>query len=81
MPVIAANGDDEALRIANSDSLGLQAAVFTQSLQRAFRFSQELRVGSVVVHPWADASPEAARRMRRLAASFMRHGGRSGCKT
>ena len=54
VPVIAANGDDEALRIANSDSLGLQAAVFTQSLQRAFRFSQEMKVGSVVVNDSTD---------------------------
>jgi succinate-semialdehyde dehydrogenase/glutarate-semialdehyde dehydrogenase len=54
VPVIAAHGDDEALRIANSDDLGLQAAVFTQSLQRAFRFSQEMRVGSVVVNDSTD---------------------------
>ena len=43
-----------ALRIANSDTLGLQAAVFTQSLQRAFRFSQEMKVGSVVVNDSTD---------------------------
>ena len=54
VPIIAANGDDDALRIANSDALGLQAAVFTQSLKRAFRFSQELRVGSVVVNDTTD---------------------------
>jgi succinate-semialdehyde dehydrogenase/glutarate-semialdehyde dehydrogenase len=54
VPIIAANGDDDALRIANADALGLQAAVFTQSLQRAFRFSQEMRVGSVVVNDTTD---------------------------
>jgi succinate-semialdehyde dehydrogenase/glutarate-semialdehyde dehydrogenase len=54
VPLIAADGDDELLRIANSDSLGLQAAVFTQSLHRAFRFSEELRVGSVVVNDSTD---------------------------
>lgn len=54
VPIIAADGDDEALRIANSDALGLQAAVFTQSLQRAFRFSQEMKVGSVVVNDSTD---------------------------
>ena len=35
-------------------ALGLQAAVFTQSLQRAFRFSQEMKVGSVVVNDSTD---------------------------
>jgi len=54
VPIIAADGDDELLRIANSDQLGLQAAVFTQSLTRAFRFSEELRVGSVVVNDSTD---------------------------
>jgi len=54
VPIIAADGDDELLRIANSDQLGLQAAVFTQSLHRAFRFSEELRVGSVVVNESTD---------------------------
>ena len=54
VPIIAAKNDDDALRIANSDALGLQAAVFTQSLKRAFRFSQELQVGSVVVNDTTD---------------------------
>lgn len=54
VPIISADGDDELLRIANSDQLGLQAAVFTQSLHRAFRFSEELRVGSVVVNDSTD---------------------------
>jgi acyl-CoA reductase-like NAD-dependent aldehyde dehydrogenase len=54
VPIIGADGDDELLAIANSDQLGLQAAVFTQSLRRAFRFSEDLRVGSVVVNDSTD---------------------------
>jgi acyl-CoA reductase-like NAD-dependent aldehyde dehydrogenase len=54
VPVMAAAGDDELLRIANADPLGLQAAVFTQSLRRAFRFAEELRCGSVVVNDSTD---------------------------
>ncbi len=54
VPLVAADGDDALLAIANSDQLGLQAAVFTQSLHRAFRFSEELRVGSVVVNDSTD---------------------------
>ena len=44
VPIIAASGDDEALRIANADALGLAGRRVHASLERAFRFSQELRV-------------------------------------
>jgi succinate-semialdehyde dehydrogenase/glutarate-semialdehyde dehydrogenase len=54
VPVLAAAGDDALLRIANSDPLGLQAAVFTSSLSRAFRFAEDLRMGSVVVNDSSD---------------------------
>ena len=54
VPVLTAGSDDELLRIANADPLGLQAAVFTQSLKRAFRFAEELRCGSVVVNDSTD---------------------------
>lgn len=55
LPVIPVDGgDDEILRVANADPLGLQAAVFTQSLARAFRFGEELRCGSVVVNDSTD---------------------------
>jgi succinate-semialdehyde dehydrogenase/glutarate-semialdehyde dehydrogenase len=54
VPVLSANGDDDALRIANADPLGLQAAVFTSSLSRAFRFSESLRCGSVIVNDSTD---------------------------
>ncbi len=53
-PVIAARDDDEILRIANADPLGLQAAVFTRDLRRAFRFAEGLRAGSVVVNDSTD---------------------------
>lgn len=54
LPVIPAGDDDELLRIANADPLGLQAAVFTRDLRRAFRFAEGLRVGSVVVNDSTD---------------------------
>jgi len=54
LPVISASDDDELLRIANADPLGLQAAVFTRDLRRAFRFAEGLRVGSVVVNDSTD---------------------------
>ena len=45
LPVTTFADDDEALRLANDTDLGLQAAVFTSSLKRAFRFVHGLRAG------------------------------------
>lgn len=55
LPVIGVEGDDEAiLRVANADPLGLQGAVFTRSLERAFRVGEGLCCGSVVVNDSTD---------------------------
>lgn len=54
VPIMACDGDDALLAAANADALGLQAAVFTSSLARAFRFAEGLRVGSVVVNDSTD---------------------------
>ncbi|MGO2140823.1 MAG: aldehyde dehydrogenase family protein [Leucobacter sp.] len=50
LPIIVAEDDDDALRIANDDPLGLQGAVFTENLSKAFRFMEEMEVGQVVVN-------------------------------
>jgi succinate-semialdehyde dehydrogenase/glutarate-semialdehyde dehydrogenase len=50
VPIITADGDDDLLEIANRDRLGLQAAVFTRDIGRAYRFVEELAVGQVVVN-------------------------------
>jgi acyl-CoA reductase-like NAD-dependent aldehyde dehydrogenase len=54
VPVTTFRDDDEALRLANESELGLQAAVFTSSLKRAFRFVNDLRAGSIVVNDTTD---------------------------
>ena len=54
VPVITVSGDDEALAVANDSHLGLQAAVYTKSLKRAFRFLDNLQVGNVVVNDSTD---------------------------
>jgi succinate-semialdehyde dehydrogenase/glutarate-semialdehyde dehydrogenase len=46
--------DDEAIAAANDSHLGLQAAVYTSSLARAFRYLDNLRVGNVVVNDSTD---------------------------
>ena len=54
VPLIPVSSDDEALAVANDSHLGLQAAVYTTSLKRAFRFLDNLRVGNVVVNDSTD---------------------------
>jgi acyl-CoA reductase-like NAD-dependent aldehyde dehydrogenase len=54
VPLITVGGDDEALTVANDSYLGLQAAVYTRSLHRAFRYLDNLRVGNVVVNDSTD---------------------------
>lgn len=44
--------DEEALQMANGVGYGLSASVFTQSLDRAHRFSRNLEVGMVWVNTW-----------------------------
>ncbi|MFJ8230605.1 aldehyde dehydrogenase family protein [Streptomyces sp. NPDC094448] len=50
VPVITGRDEDELLRIANDDALGLQGAVFTRSMTSAFRFMEEMAVGQVMVN-------------------------------
>lgn len=50
LPITAFADDDEAVALANDSHLGLQAAVFTSSLSRAYRYIDDLRVGTVLVN-------------------------------
>jgi acyl-CoA reductase-like NAD-dependent aldehyde dehydrogenase len=54
VPLITVNGDEHALEVANDSYLGLQAAVYTKSLKRAFTYLDNLRVGNVVVNDSTD---------------------------
>jgi succinate-semialdehyde dehydrogenase/glutarate-semialdehyde dehydrogenase len=54
VPLIRVGSDEEALAAANDSHLGLQAAVYTSSLKRAFRFLDNLQVGNVVVNDSTD---------------------------
>src|SRR5262249_2829592 len=54
VPLIRVRSDDEALAVANDSHLGLQAAVYTSSLKRAFAYLDNLRVGNVVVNDSTD---------------------------
>ncbi|MFJ4682950.1 aldehyde dehydrogenase family protein [Streptomyces sp. NPDC091377] len=50
VPIITGRDEDDLLRIANDDALGLQGAVFTRSMKSAFRFIEEMEVGQVIVN-------------------------------
>lgn len=50
VPVITADSDEELLRLANADKLGLQAAVFTRSMSRAYAFIEGIDTGQVIVN-------------------------------
>ena len=54
VPLIAVSGDDEAIAVANDSYLGLQSAVYTRSLKRAFRYMDSLKTGNVVVNDSTD---------------------------
>ena len=54
VPLIRVSSDEEALAAANDSYLGLQAAVYTRSLKRAFTYLDNLRVGNVVVNDSTD---------------------------
>jgi succinate-semialdehyde dehydrogenase/glutarate-semialdehyde dehydrogenase len=54
VPITVFDDDTEAIALANDTDLGLQAAVFTSSLTRAFRYIHRLRAGSIVVNDSTD---------------------------
>lgn len=49
-PVLRFRDLDEAVRIANDSPYGLQAAVFTTDLRRAFSFARRVRAGGVHIN-------------------------------
>jgi succinate-semialdehyde dehydrogenase/glutarate-semialdehyde dehydrogenase len=50
VPITTFDDDDEAVALANDSELGLQAAVFTASLARAYRYIDDLRTGTVLIN-------------------------------
>ena len=54
LPILTAGDDDEAVAIANRTHLGLQAAVFTSSLSRAFWYADRIRSGTVIINDSTD---------------------------
>lgn len=53
-PLVAFQNIDEAIKMANDTPYGLQAAVFTKDISRAFDIAYRLEVGGVIVN-WSSA--------------------------
>jgi acyl-CoA reductase-like NAD-dependent aldehyde dehydrogenase len=47
LSVIPVTSDDEALTVANDTIFGLNAAVFTNDVEKAYRFARAIRAGTV----------------------------------
>lgn len=54
VPILGAADDAEAVAIANRTHLGLQAAVFTNDLSKAWWYADRIRSGTVVVNDSTD---------------------------
>jgi acyl-CoA reductase-like NAD-dependent aldehyde dehydrogenase len=54
VPILNAADDEEAVGIANRSHLGLQAAVFTNDLSKAFWYADRIRAGTVIVNDSTD---------------------------
>jgi acyl-CoA reductase-like NAD-dependent aldehyde dehydrogenase len=50
--VIAVDGADEAIAVANDTIYGLASAIFTADINKAFKFAKSLRAGSVWVNTY-----------------------------
>jgi succinate-semialdehyde dehydrogenase/glutarate-semialdehyde dehydrogenase len=54
LPILGARDDDDAVGVANRTRLGLQAAVFTNDLSRAFWYADRIRSGTVIINDSTD---------------------------
>lgn len=54
VPILTATSDEDAVGIANRTHLGLQAAVFTNDVSKAFWYADRIRAGTVIVNDSTD---------------------------
>ncbi len=52
LSVLTADGDDEAVALANGTTYGLVGAVFTRDVARAHRMAQRVQAGTVWINMW-----------------------------
>src|ERR1700756_4652575 len=54
VPVITVDGYEKVIELANATGYGLQMAIFTQDIDKAFYFADRLRSGNVVINDTTD---------------------------
>ena len=54
LPIVTVRDDEEAIVAAAGGDLGLQAAVFTSSIDKAFWYTDRIRAGTVVINDSTD---------------------------
>ena len=54
VPVITVDSYDRAIELANGTGYGLQMAIFTRDIDKAFYFAERLRSGNVVINDTTD---------------------------
>jgi aldehyde dehydrogenase (NAD+) len=59
LPVIAFEGEEEAIRIANDTPYGLAAGSQTGNLGRALRLADRIKAGTVWINTWHKYYPNA----------------------
>ena len=58
MPIVLVKDEAEAIAAANSSKYGLQASVYTQDIEEAFRIADHLEVGTVQINAKPDRGPD-----------------------
>ncbi|MDD4797896.1 MAG: NADP-dependent glyceraldehyde-3-phosphate dehydrogenase [Eubacteriales bacterium] len=58
LPILRVQSVDEAIRIANDSEYGLQSAVFTKNIDRAFYVANNLEVGTVHINNKTERGPD-----------------------
>lgn len=58
LPVVRVNSEADAIQKLNSLQYGLQASVYTQDINEAFRIARQLEVGTVQINARPDRGPD-----------------------
>lgn len=58
LPIIRVKSVEEAIEISNKSEYGLQSAVFTQNIDKAFSIAQKLEVGTVHINNKTQRGPD-----------------------
>ncbi|CAM3134653.1 NADP-dependent glyceraldehyde-3-phosphate dehydrogenase [Streptobacillus felis] len=58
LPIIRVKTEEEALEIANKSEYGLQSSIFTNNIDKAFKFANNLEVGTVHINNKTQRGPD-----------------------